>query len=246
MAITRVACAPRNFRKGRPTHLRVEAVVIHVIDGSVQAADAVFTDNALSDPRSAHYVVSRAGEIRQYVDEDDTAFHAGNIVNPTWAGLKTGPDGRHVNPNFYTIGIEHEGGAHDDWPDAMYAASADLLRGIAGRHPHLRPLTRANVVMHREIRADKTCPGHVADVTRLIALAGDVPADDPFQLMTRSTVNVRGGSPSRQAPIVRVIPAGEVVNVVREVAGESVNGNSRWFQNVDDDFLWSGALESPA
>jgi hypothetical protein len=128
----------------------------------------------------------------------------------------------------------------------MYAASADLLRGIADRHPLLRPLSRANVVMHREIRADKSCPGQVADLTRLLALAGEVPVDTPFQLLTRSTVNVRGGSPSTQAAIVRVIPAGEVVNVVREVAGEPVNGNSRWFQNIDDDFLWGGALETPA
>jgi hypothetical protein len=246
MTPIKVPCAPRNFRTGRPSHLRVEAVVIHLIDGSVQDADAVFGSNTLADPRSAHYVVSRTGEVRQYVDEDDTAFHAGNVVEATWAGLKKGPDGRNINPNFYTIGIEHEGRAHDDWPDAMYAASAALLRAIAARHPQLRPLSRANVVMHREIRANKSCPGHVADLTRRVALAGDVPADSPFQLLTRSTVNVRGGSPSTRAPIVRVIPAGEFVNVVREVAGESVHGVSRWFQNIDDDFLWGGALESPA
>ena len=131
-------------------------------------------------------------------------------------------------------------------PTPCTAASAGLLRAIAERHPQMRPLSRANVVMHRDIRANKSCPGHVADLTRLLALAGDVPVDTPFQLLTRSTVNVRGGSPSTQATIVRVIPAGEVVNVVREVAGESVNGNSRWFQNVDDEFLWGGALESPA
>jgi N-acetylmuramoyl-L-alanine amidase len=246
MSITKVPCAPRNFRAGRPSHLRVEAVVIHVIDGSIQDADATFTNDALTDPRSAHYAVSRTGEVRQYVDEDDTAFHAGNIVNATWTGLKKGPDGRNINPNFYTIGIEHEGRATDEWPAAMYAASAELLRGIADRHPLLRPLSRANVVMHREIRANKSCPGHVADLTRLLALAGEAAIDTPFQLLTRSTVNVRGGSPSTQAAIVRVIPAGEVVNVVREIAGESVNGNSRWFQNVDDDFLWGGALETPA
>ena len=246
MTITRMPCAPRNFRTGRPSHLRIEAVVIHLIDGSIQDADAAFTNNARTHPRSAHYVVSRTGEVRQYVDEDDTAFHAGNVVTPTWAGLKKGPDGKDINPNFYTIGIEHEGRANDDWPDAMYTASAGLLRAIAERHPQLRPLSRANVVLHRDIRGDRTCPGHVADLTRLLALAGDVPVDTPRQLLTRSTVNVRGGSPSTQATIVRVIPAGEVVNVVREVAGEPVNGNARWFQNVDDEFLWGGALESPA
>ena len=196
MSIIKVPCAPRNFRAGRPSHLRVEAVVIHLIDGSLQAADSTFLDNGLVNPRSAHYAVSRTGAVHQYVDEADTAFHAGRLVQPTWAGLKRGADGAPINPNFYTIGIEHEGRPQDDWPDAMYAASADLLRGIADRHPGLRPLSRAKVVMHREIRADKSCPGQVADLARLIAMAADQPASAPNQLLTRSTVNVRLGSPS--------------------------------------------------
>lgn len=245
MTIIQKGCAPRNFRRGRPTHLRVEAVVIHIIDGSLAAADSTFVDNTLADPRSAHYAVGHTGEIHQYVDEDDTAFHAGRIVNPTWTGLKRGPDGNFINPNFYTIGIEHEGRANDDWPDEMYASSAALLRAIAERHPSLQPLSRRNVVMHREIRSNKSCPGHVADVARLIAMAGDQPEPAPHQLRTRANVNVRSGSPSTQAPIVRVVPAGEIVNVVRPVTGESVNGISRWFENVDEHFLWGGALEEP-
>lgn len=245
MDIQQIGCAPRNFRPGRPAHLRIEAVVIHLIDGSLQVADSTFLDNTLTDRRSAHYAIGRAGEIHQYVSEADTAFHAGNIVEATWTGLKRGPDGRLVNPNYYTIGIEHEGRVNDDWPDAMYAASAALLRALGERHPGLRPLSRRNVVMHREIRATKSCPGHVADVARLIAMAGDPIADAPQQLRTRAAVNIRTGSPSTQAPIVRVVPPGEFVNVVREVRGESVAGVSRWYQNVDDDFLWGGALEEP-
>ncbi|MGE3959641.1 MAG: N-acetylmuramoyl-L-alanine amidase [Vicinamibacterales bacterium] len=250
IAITPRPCAPRNFRRGRPEHLRIEAVVIHVIDGTLVGADATFADNALDIPRSAHYAVGRRGQVHQYVDERDTAFHAGTIVSPTWTGLKHSPGGGYVNPNFYTIGIEHEGLARQDWPEAMYAASAELLRQLASRYPALNPLSRRNVVMHREIRATKSCPGHVCDINRILALAGDGPTTGaittqaPMQLRTRSVVNVRRGAPSTMAPIARVIPAGEVVNVVRQTTGESVNGISRWWQNVDDDFLWAGALET--
>ena len=189
--------------------------------------------------------------MHQYVEERDTAFHAGKIVSPTWTGLKRGVNGAFINPNFYSIGIEHEGRANDTWSPDMYAASAELLRGLVSRHPGLRPLTRRNVVMHREIRADKSCPGHVMDINKLLLLATGAPQDSgqpgpaPMQLRTRTTVNVRRGSPSTLAPIERVIPPGEVVNVVREVAGESVAGISRWYQNVDGDFLWGGALEAP-
>ena len=235
-------CAAANFLKGRPAQLEVEAVVIHVIDGSQSAADATFRDAGLVDRRSAHYSISRAGEIHQYVAEDDTAFHAGVLHQPTWTGLRRKPDGTFVNPNFYTIGIEHEGRADDPWPDAMYDASAALLRDIVSRHPKLSPLTRANVVRHREIRSNKTCPGSQADLARLIHQAGGDAPEVPDVLVARSAVNVRRGQPSSKAPLVRVIPAGELVNVRAKVTGESVNGVSVWYRNMDDDFVWGGAL----
>jgi N-acetyl-anhydromuramyl-L-alanine amidase AmpD len=192
--------------------------------------------------RSAHYSVSRTGEIHQYVDETDTAFHCGVLHQPTWSGLKRGPDGRFINPNYYTIGVEHEGRPDDPWPDAMYAASAALLADISRRHPALNPLTRRNVVMHREIRANKSCPGHKADLSRLILEAGGSVVEDPLLLRARSAVNVRKGQPSTSAPIVRVIPAGEFLTVRAKVTGEPVNGISVWYQNVDDDYIWGGAV----
>ena len=97
--------------------------------------------------------------------------------------------------------------------------------------------------MHREIRADKTCPGSKVDLSRLILEAGGPTVDQPDLLRARSRVNVRRGQPSTSAPVVRVIPVGELVNVRSTVTGESVNGISLWFQNMDDDFIWSGALE---
>jgi N-acetyl-anhydromuramyl-L-alanine amidase AmpD len=111
------------------------------------------------------------------VKESDTAFHAGVIVRPVWNGLRKTPSGVFVNPNSYTIGIEHEGKPYDDWTDAMYASSAALLRSISARYPALRTLNRNNVIMHREIRADKTWPGFKIDMDRLIkeASASDEP-----------------------------------------------------------------------
>lgn len=170
-----MGCAERNFRPGRPLHLSIEAVVIHIIDGPLAVADSLFLNPSLEKPRSAHYAVGRDGTIHRYVHEEDTAFHAGLIVNPTWPGMKRAANGKFINPNFYTVGIEHEGGPHDDWTDAMYDASAWLLRELSGRHPGLAALTRANVVLHREIRATKTCPGFKLDVATLIAKAGGQP-----------------------------------------------------------------------
>ena len=86
---------------------RPEAVVIHIIEGTLGAADSWF--RAPESEVSAHYGIGRSGEIHQYVGEADTAFHAGRVWKPKWGKLKA-----KVNPNLYTIGIEHEGqGASD-------------------------------------------------------------------------------------------------------------------------------------
>jgi N-acetylmuramoyl-L-alanine amidase len=152
-----IGCAADNFRKGRHGHAP-KAIVIHIIVGSLEAADLTF-----KDPRSsvsAHYGVGKSGSIHQFVDDADTAFHAGIVVRPTWKLIEP-----QVNPNYYTIGIEHEGQPQDIWPDEQYATSAGLVKEIAARWKI--PLDRDHVIMHREIRASKTCPG-AADIDRLL------------------------------------------------------------------------------
>ncbi len=155
-----VGCATENFRQGRHGH-EPKAIVIHIIVGSLEAADLTFKDARSSV--SAHYGVGKTGRIHQYVEEVDTAFHAGIVVRPTWKLIDP-----QVNPNYYTIGIEHEGQPQDLWPDEQYAASAALVKEIAARWKI--PLDRDHVIMHREIRASKTCPG-AADIDRLLRQA---------------------------------------------------------------------------
>lgn len=166
-----IGCAPNNFREGRPAEIDISAVVIHIADGTRVGTDATFLNDELDAPRSAHYLVGCDGAVHQYVQESDTAFHCGVIVNPVWKGLKKSAAGGFLNPNSYTIGIEHEGRPEDDWTDPMYASTAAMLKAISSRYPALRTLTRDNVIMHREIRADKTCPGFKVDMDRLIRQA---------------------------------------------------------------------------
>ena len=152
-----VGAAAENFRKGRHG-FEPRAIVVHIIVGSLGSAGLTFHDPRASV--SAHYGVGKSGNVHQFVEETDTAFHAGIVVRPTWRLIDP-----KVNPNFYTIGIEHEGQPQDVWPDEQYRASAALVREIAGRWKI--PLDREHVIMHREIRASKTCPGS-ADIDRVI------------------------------------------------------------------------------
>lgn len=245
-----IGCAPRNFRAGRPAGRTIEGVVIHIIAGSQAAADSTFLDNTLSEPRSAHYSVSRNGDIHQYVHEEDTAYHAGVVVQPTWPLMeqRKTATGAYINPNYYTVGIEHEGSADDDWTDAMYAASGSLLRALSQKYEPLKVLSRANVVMHREIRANKLCPGTKVDMQRLIAEAMRPPANEisPGLVVTTSSVNLRIGAPSRSSDFSRTVPEGSLVHVLRAVEGEAVpdrnnHAISRWYQTSEGEFIWSGA-----
>src|SRR5271163_203896 len=97
-----IGCAKGNYQTGRPGQFQPEAVVIHIMEGTLKGTDSWF-----NDPRakvSAHYGIGTGGLVHQYVKEADTAFHAGIVDRPTWPLLKP-----RVNPNYYTIGIEHEG-----------------------------------------------------------------------------------------------------------------------------------------
>src|SRR5262249_852030 len=120
MDIRKQPCAPENFRSGRPPGMRPEAIVVHISTGTLASADDWFNDPQAKV--SAHYIVGKSGVIHQYVEENDTAFHAGTVVQPSWRLIKP-----KVNPNYYTIGIEHEGKEDDVWPDVQIATSAALI-----------------------------------------------------------------------------------------------------------------------
>lgn len=155
-----------NYAKGRKQP--VSAVVIHITEGSEASVDSWF--GSTKSEVSAHYMITKDGRLKQYVREEDTAWHAGRIFRPTWTGLRTAESGAYINPNSYTIGVEHEAtSAASVWTPEMYERSSILLAEI-----HVRwgvELDRNHVVGHREIRSDKSCPGLAVDMAMLVRMA---------------------------------------------------------------------------
>jgi N-acetylmuramoyl-L-alanine amidase len=153
-----------NFWAGRRGY-KPEGVVIHIMDGTLSGTDSWFANPA--SQVSAHYGVGRTGEVHQYVKEEDAAWHAGRVDLPVWALIKP-----NINPNLYTIGIEHEGKPDDVWTDAMKQASAALIREICQRWQI--PIDRAHIVGHFEIFSKKpNCPARDKKIIdELVALAG--------------------------------------------------------------------------
>jgi N-acetylmuramoyl-L-alanine amidase len=262
-----VGCPDANFHRGRPFGLQAEAIVIHIMDGSFAAGESVFRDPTTQ--KSAHYGISKMGELHQYVDENDTAFHAGIVVNPSWPLLKP-----RVNPNFYTIGIEHEGRPDDVWSEAQLSASAALIGQIAERWKIA--LDDLHVIRHHQIRASKTCPGNWLQIPAVLKRVpvsapsaaappkaapsdnGGMPAPastkstDPVSPMAYATVvrttrrvNLRRGKPSTTAQVLRVIPPHADVVVCEFEIGDPLDGNANWYSDVQGNYFWAGATDTP-
>ncbi len=239
-----------NYSKGRGGH-RPEAVVIHVMDDDMPSVDRWFNTpkgphNDL--PVSAHYGVGRDGRVHQYVHEMDTAWHAGRLSGCCWPLLKRG-----VNPNRYTVGIEHEGTPHEPWTDAKYAASAALLAGISQRWNV--PLDRDHVIRHADLFDEKHyCPGPHCDLDFLIDLAHHTVLSASETNLVRqagtvtaaSALKVRRGAPSTLAAVARTAPAGSTLRFAGWTSnGELVHGNAHWYADDAGNYFWAGATSAP-
>lgn len=152
----------KNFTNTRRGH-RPEAVVVHIAEGSLSAAESWF--NRSDSQASSHYMVGRSGQIWQFVAEEHTAWHAGGVNRPSWSLLKQG-----INPNLYTVGIEHEGKTGQGWTNEMYEASAWLIAQICNRWQIAADTER--IIGHHRINSVSraNCPGTGVDFAKLIQL----------------------------------------------------------------------------
>jgi hypothetical protein len=236
-----IGCSASNYKSGRGG-LKPEAIVIHRSGGELSQIDARL--NQSQTFRSAHYAVGVNGEVHQYVEESDTAFHAGIVVNPSWSLVKAG-----VNPNLYTISIELEGSPGDSVSATQYDAAAALILDIAQASEIT--LDAEHISLHEEIRAGCGCPGDGFDRTRLLhdvqaRAAQPQTAGVQWEVTALRATNVRERAPSTSARIVRVIPAGssEVASDFTD-RGERVGGSSYWYRTEDGNYFWAGSTNVP-
>lgn len=111
----------------------IDKIVIHVAQGSYSGSLDWFR-NPSNTQSSAHYTVSKQGDIGQSIREEDVVRHAG-----WW------------NTNKQSIGIEHAGyiGNPDWFTDKMYDASAKLSAYLSKKYGI--PLDRQHVIAHKQV-----------------------------------------------------------------------------------------------
>jgi len=119
-----IQAASPNYSTGR-NGKSIIAIVNHITAGLMPG-----TLSWLQNPSaqaSAHYLVTKTGEVYQLVADENTAWHAGIVNNPDWALY----DGS--NPNRYTIGIEHECISGGELTEAQYQATLWLHQQLMAK-----------------------------------------------------------------------------------------------------------------
>ncbi|QEY24926.1 1,6-anhydro-N-acetylmuramyl-L-alanine amidase AmpD [Neisseria animalis] len=102
---------------------------------------------------SSHFLITREGEVVQFVSCDDTAYHAG--VSSFQGREKC---------NAFSVGIELEGCDFEPFAEAQYQALQPLLTDLIRHYPI------GAITGHQDIAPDrKTDPGHFFDWARLQA-----------------------------------------------------------------------------
>jgi len=101
------------------------AVVEHVMAGTLDGTDAWFHNHTSS--ASAHFGVGRDGRVFQWVELQDTAWHAGDYDHPNTAlALVTMGWQQRLPANLWTVGVEHEGNTGDGLTPVQFATTVQL------------------------------------------------------------------------------------------------------------------------
>lgn len=202
----------RHYTPGRTQKLR--GIVLHHNAGNLSIQDCYNVWQ--SREASAHYQVDINGRIGQLVNDDDTAWHAGN-----------------ANP--WSIGIEHANNQFGPWTisDATLEAGAHLVAALCKYYGFGRPEWMVNVFPHSYFMAT-ACPGEIAGSQNAAymsraqewydAMVNDTDAGDA------PTGTDQGGTPAPQPT-----PSGDDVVVTYEGrVGNTWLGEISGFNNVND------------
>lgn len=126
-----------NYTSGRRGR-KIIAIVNHITAGLMPGTLSWLRNPAAR--ASAHYLVTKVGVVYQLVKDEDTAWHAGIVNKPGWSLYDNS------NPNYYTLGIEHEALAGEALTEAQYQATLELHRMLVEKHSI--PVDRNHIIGH--------------------------------------------------------------------------------------------------
>ena len=136
------------------------AIVYHIMEGTLLGTHSWLHNK--NSGVSYHYGIGKDGEIFQWVDEDNAAWHAGIVETCAWELY----DG--INPNYQTVGIACEGYSGDPFSEKMIESLVWLSKDVAARWGI--PATDDILIGHFKISGTRraNCPGPTFPWDRLM------------------------------------------------------------------------------
>jgi len=200
---------------------RIQGIVLHSTEGNFPGC-AYWLCNPAAQA-SAHYIVTRAGELYRLVPDQHVAWHAGH----SWG-------------NNHTIGIEIEHIEGQDYPAVQMAAVEWLCRDLISRYS----IPQGNIKAHRwltpQTRRDPTDWPDAALRTWIAALYASPGQPSqrrvPHWYHVHTTANVRT-DPIFAENIVAVLAPGSRVHINTFGEGAAAGTNNEWGQ-LSEGLLW--------
>lgn len=121
----------------------IQSVILHSTDG--RCTGDIETLTAPGAPNvSVHWYVTKDGTIWHFVQNCDTAYHAGQVI-----------DLRYSNAASVGIEQEHVDGA-EPWPDAQVRAAANLVAALRKKYGPIPAKSHAEVASPHGRKVDPT------------------------------------------------------------------------------------------
>lgn len=161
------------FKRGRT--MKIKSIIVHSSDGRKAGDIATLTGNEVS----SHWYVTRAGEVFHFVDDEDTAFHAGRVRDPMFSNsASVGIEQEHFDPDEK----KHRKG--EDWPDVQIQTVANICAFLFQKHT----LSKGAIKSHAEVAFPKNRKVDPVDYPfdKLFKLIDEAMADEVI------AVNVNG------------------------------------------------------
>jgi N-acetyl-anhydromuramyl-L-alanine amidase AmpD len=163
-------------------------IVDHIVEGSREACIDWF-NNEINKDSSAHFLVAKDGKVYQFMSIDYKAWSNGlkpeDIPHATAEIVKQ----QNINPNFYTVSIEHEGLYSETKGKitAQQLASTKILHKfiiqyVKDAFDHDIVPSRDTIIGHYEINPIRrpNCPGEEYPFNEIIAFLRGVPTEKTF------------------------------------------------------------------
>lgn len=155
-----------------------QIIVNHITAGTAESANYWFNDSNNLES-SAHFIITKKGEIWQYVDISKNAW--ANGLMKTQMDKTTSPflieyweQNNFINPNWISVSIEHEALKGESLTEKQYEATLWLhdfiIEEIKRMYDHDFIIDREHIIGHKEInKIDKPfCPMEDFPYERLI------------------------------------------------------------------------------